>query len=111
LGRSQIRQPHQEYGTDRDTKDITDETRQYLYVAVDEEMAVCWDLGDKLLQLEASIQAMQTREVAAKEGRRPSITGANRDPQDQPNGPLDPRSCTLAVSNISDVHAHHDERV
>lgn len=52
---------------------FTDEARQYLYAAVDEEMAMCRGLGDKLLQLDASIQAMQAREVAAKEGRPPSV--------------------------------------
>jgi hypothetical protein len=87
----------------------TDEARHYFYAAVDEEMAMCRGLGDKLLQLDASIQAMQTREVAAKGARPPSVTGAKRDPRNLPSGSHDPRSCTLARSNISDAHAHHDE--
>ena len=56
---------------------LTDEARQYLYVAVDEEMALCRGLGDKLLQLDASIQAMQTRELAAREAPWFSITVQN----------------------------------
>lgn len=45
----------------------TDEGRSYLYAAVDEEAATFRDLGDKLLQLDASILALQTREAAIRQ--------------------------------------------
>lgn len=48
----------------------TDETRQHFYAAVDAEMATCRGLGDKLLQIDASIVAMQTH------GRARSPTSA-----------------------------------
>ena len=43
---------------------LTDEARQHLYMAVDEEAALCRELGDRLLQLDVSILALQTRETA-----------------------------------------------
>jgi hypothetical protein len=49
---------------------ITDEARQYLYSAVDEEMAACRSLGDSLLQLDVSIRTMQESESAAR--KRPA---------------------------------------
>ena len=44
----------------------TDEARQRLYGAVDEAVAACRDLGDKLLQLDARVLEMQTREAAVR---------------------------------------------
>jgi len=49
---------------------LTDEARQYLYAAVDEETAACRGLGDKLLQLDISIQAMQNSELIARKNSR-----------------------------------------
>lgn len=52
----------------------TDESRQHLYAAVDDEAAIFHDLGDKLLELDASILALQTREAAgARLGGRLSV--------------------------------------
>ena len=46
------------------TEALTDEARQHLYVAVDEEAARRRELGNKLINLDASILALQTRETA-----------------------------------------------
>jgi len=43
---------------------LTDEARQHLYAAVDEGAATCRELGDRLLKLDGSILALQTRETA-----------------------------------------------
>jgi hypothetical protein len=43
----------------------TDEGRCYLYAAVDEQSAVFRELGEKLLQLDNSVRALQAGEVAA----------------------------------------------
>jgi len=63
------------------SKALTDEARQYLYGAVDEEMAACRGLGDELLQLDVSIQTMQMNEVAAK---RNPISSERQDPRRHP---------------------------
>ncbi len=43
----------------------TDEGRCYLYAAVDEQSVVFRELGERLLQLDNSVRALQAREVAA----------------------------------------------
>ena len=43
----------------------TDEGRCYLYAAVDEQSAVFRELGEKLLQLDTSVRALQVRDAAA----------------------------------------------
>jgi hypothetical protein len=43
----------------------TDEGRSYLYAAVDEHSTVFRELGEKLLQLDNSVRALQAHEVAA----------------------------------------------
>jgi hypothetical protein len=45
----------------------TDEGRQYLYAAVDEEAGNCRKLGDQLLELDGLIQAMQSRATDPEE--------------------------------------------
>jgi hypothetical protein len=42
---------------------LTDEARQRLYAAVDEESAICRELGEKLLALDASILDLRARET------------------------------------------------
>jgi hypothetical protein len=43
----------------------TDEGRCHLYAAVDEQSAMFRELGERLLQLDNSVRALQAREVAA----------------------------------------------
>ena len=43
----------------------TDEGRCYLYAAVDEQSSAFRELGEKLLQLDNSVRAIQAREIAA----------------------------------------------
>ena len=50
----------------------TDEARGRLYAAVDEGAAICRGLGDRLLQLDVSILALQTRETAKTRSPLPS---------------------------------------
>jgi hypothetical protein len=45
----------------------TDEGRQYLYAAVDEEAGICRKLGDQLLELDGLIQAMQSHATDPEE--------------------------------------------
>ena len=46
-------------------------SRQHLYMAVDEEAALCRELGDRLLQLDVFL-ALQTRETAKTRSPLPS---------------------------------------
>ena len=45
---------------------LTDEARQHLRSAMEEESAVARELGEKLLKLDASILELQTKETAQR---------------------------------------------
>ena len=69
---------------------LTDEGRHHLLSALDAEAEVCRELGDKLLQLDASIVTIQNREVATSNGSS-SLSEPGSRQRDCDLGPRDAR--------------------